>query len=82
VSPKLYGRISTWLADISLKSTAYKIVVTDGKMTEEQTANKQQPDGFGGLSKTCYPIRNEVCQNLLREASHQAIQEANVPANI
>lgn len=51
-------------------------------MTEEQTAKKQRPVSFGGLSKTCDPVRNEACQNLLREASHRVIREANIPANI
>lgn len=37
---------------------------------------------FGDPSKTCCPVCNEACQNLLREASRQVIREANIPANI
>lgn len=51
-------------------------------MTEEWTAKKKRPASSGGLSKTHHPVHNEACQNLLREASHQVMREANIPANI
>lgn len=51
-------------------------------MTEEQTANKERPVSFGGLSKTCYPVHNETSWKLLREASNHKIQGASIPENI
>lgn len=59
-----------------------KIVISEGKMTEEQTANKERPVSFGGLSKTCYPVHNETSWKLLREASNHKIQGASIPENI
>lgn len=51
-------------------------------MTEEQTANKERPVSFGGLSKTRYPVHNETSWKLLREASNHKIQGASTPENI
>ena len=59
-----------------------KIVISEGKMTEEQTANKERPVSFGGLSKTRYPVHNETSWKLLREASNHKIQGASIPENI
>lgn len=57
-------------------------VVTDGKLTEELTAKKWRPVGFGAMSKSCYLVCNEACWNLLREASYHGIQDTNIPGNI
>lgn len=49
---------------------------------KNEQQRKKRPASSGGLSKTHHPVHNEACQNLLREASHQVMREANIPANI